>query len=118
MTRAFTELNRGLSHTMLAYLLVLLLVSSARGSFQSFVLGYDEHCSYTREDAIKCFAKYVDTNKDGVISLDELENAQTKYVGIVLRMMKWVVSWIADTSTPTILRDCDYNKVTHLRRSF
>lgn len=53
--------------------------------------------------------RYVDTNHDGVISLDELEVAQTKYVGLVLRMMKWVVSWIADTSTPTILRDCDYN---------
>lgn len=94
---------------MLAYLLVLLLVSSVRGSVQSYLLGFDENCVYTREDAIQCFSKYgfffvflfyrvdanmnryVDTDHNGVISLKELEAAQKNYVGWALKLLKWVV---------------------------
>jgi hypothetical protein len=43
---------------MLAVLLVVLLISSTHGSVQSYLLGYDEHCTYSREDAISCFAKW------------------------------------------------------------
>jgi len=83
-----------------------LLISQVEGSITSFLLGYDEHCTYTREDAIKCFAKYIDLNKDQRIDVTELEYAKQKYLGWALKMLQWVVSWAIDTRTSKILHDC------------
>lgn len=91
--------------------LILLVLSTSSivvvdASLQSFILGYDEHCAYTREDAIKCFAKHLDTNHDHVIDLKELEAAKQKYVGWAIKLIEWVVSWKIDTSTERIMHDC------------
>jgi hypothetical protein len=88
------------------FFLILVFVVLTQGSFSSFVLGYEEHCTYTREDAIKCFSKYIDTNNDQKIDLKELEVAKTKYLGWALKMLQWVASWAIDTSTPKIMHDC------------
>lgn len=87
-------------------LLLGLIVSSSEGSLSSFLLGYDEHCTYTREDAIKCFTKYIDTNHDQKIDLDELRYAKKEYLGWALKLIQWVASWDIDTSTAKILKDC------------
>ena len=78
----------------------------AYASVASFVLGFDEHCTFTREDAIICFAKYIDTNNDKMIDLKELEYAKKEYLGWALKMLQWVASWAIDTSTPRIMHDC------------
>lgn len=91
---------------MLLFLLFLALTHETQASFASMVLGYDENCHYTREDAIKCFAKYIDTNHDQKIDLEELEAGKEKYLGWALKMLQWVASWAIDTSTPKIMHDC------------
>jgi hypothetical protein len=91
---------------MLILISFFLLFVDTRASFSSFLLGYDEHCTYTREDAIKCFAKYIDTNKDETIDLHELEIAKTKYLGWALKLIQWVASWQIDVSTHKIMEDC------------
>lgn len=95
---------------MLAVCVLVLLIGACRASFLGtvgwYVLGYDEHCAYTREDAIQCFAKYLDTNHDHVIDLAELEAAKEKYVSWALKLIQKVVSWDIDTSTETIMKNC------------
>lgn len=76
------------------------------GTIGWYMLGYDEHCTYTREDAIQCFAKYLDTNHDHVIDLAELEAAKQKYVSWALKLIEKVVAWEIDTSTETIMKNC------------
>lgn len=84
--------------------------------FLFFALAYgwfNPFCSFSREDAIKCFAEYIDTNKDGVISIEELDHLRSKY-DAKGSMMSWF-EWAAgkggiDTSTATLIRDCDENK--------
>lgn len=86
--------------------LFLLLAPQGETTLTSYLLGYDEHCTFTREDAIRCFAKYIDTNHDQKIDLKELEVAKSKYLGWALKMLQWVASWAIDTSTPKIMHDC------------
>lgn len=91
---------------MFVLITLSLLFVSSEGSFTSYLLGYDEHCTYTREDAIKCFAKYIDINKDHRIDIAELEYAKEKYLGWALKMLQWVISWKVDTRTSKIVHDC------------
>lgn len=73
-------------------------------------IGFDEHCTYTREDAITCFSKYVDTNKDGVISKEEIDDVQKKDLTWGIKLIKWATGYTPETSTAIVMRDCDYNK--------
>lgn len=77
-------------------------------SLESLV--FDPDCSFSREDAIVCIGKYVDTNHDQVISQGELSRARQKYLGSFLRLVSYVVSWKVDVSSKKVLQDCDYNK--------
>jgi len=88
-------------------LLVFLLIPSI--VFGWNVFGYGDSCTYTREDAIKCFKKHVDLNHDGVISVKELSTARRRYVGPLIKILQWFVSWKIDTSTKHVIRDCDYD---------
>jgi hypothetical protein len=91
---------------MTKLLIALLLVSLAQGwSFW----GYDSSCVFTRADAVACFARHVDTNKDGVISVAEVDAAKERYTGRFMRAIEWLVSWKIDIRTEKILSDCDYN---------
>jgi hypothetical protein len=69
-------------------------------------LGYDPKCTYSRENAISCFSKYVDLNKDGKITLVEINEAEDKYLSWELKLLKWVVGWKIDVSPKSIMRDC------------
>jgi len=75
---------------------------------ESFV--YDPDCTFSREDAITCIGKYVDTNHDGVISIKELSRVRRKFLGPFLRVMSYFISWKVDISSKKVLHDCDFNK--------
>lgn len=91
---------------MFLLLLLSLTHASFLGSVAKYTLGYDEQCTYTREDAIKCFAKYIDTNHDQKIDLEELEKGKQNYLGWALKLIQMVASWDIDVSTKKIMEDC------------
>lgn len=98
----------------LLLLLAALVAEPAQGfSFTNSLMrtfgGFDEHCPYTRQDAIKCFAKYVDENKDGVIEESEVEGVQKKLSWYV-KLIAWVTGWRPDVSTKVVMRDCGGDK--------
>lgn len=70
------------------------------------VLGYDEHCTFSRSEAANCFSKYVDENHDGKITVPEIYAAEDRYMNWAVKMLRWVVSWGIDTDPKHILRDC------------
>lgn len=89
-------------------LLVSFLALIGRGNSWSF-WGYSSSCTYTRQDAVKCFERHVDTNKDGIISMVEVDAARTKYTGRLFKAIEWFASWGIDISSAKILSDCDFN---------
>jgi hypothetical protein len=71
-------------------------------------------CAFTREDAITCFRKYVDTNHNGSIDKHELDAAIKKYGGSVINGARTAMSWMPsfmkiDLSAATIIKNCDYD---------
>ena len=90
--------------------MMLLLLLPFVGLAQAWSFwGYDSSCTYSRADAVACFARHVDTNKDGVISVTEVEAAKDRYTGRLMKAIEWLVSWKIDILTEKILSDCDYN---------
>ena len=88
-------------------LLYVLLLHGADGSWWS----HEPECEFTRDDALQCIRRFVDTNHDDKISLDELEAARSKYMTGFQKAGAWVASWFTDDfSNETILRNCDYDK--------
>lgn len=91
-------------------LVVLLLLAGTVSVASAWdIFGYSSDCKFTREDAVKCFEKHVDTNHDGEISVLEIENARMRYEGRFMRAMQWLVSWKIDVRTEKIMHDCDFN---------
>lgn len=87
------------------------IVYASVASIASFAIGYDPKCIYNRENAIDCFSEYVDTNKDGFVTPDEIDVVQKKYMGYTLRLMSWFWgSWTGDTSTNAVMKGCDFDK--------
>lgn len=79
--------------------------------------GYGNSCKFTREDAINCMRKYVDTNHDDIITVKELEAARAKYESFALKkaeaflnnpIVRYFVGDI-NTTTAKVIQDCDYN---------
>ena len=90
---------------LLLLLLLLPLVVNGWGLW-----GYSSNCVYTRADAVACFARHIDTNKDGVISVDEVNAARDKYAGgFLFKTIERLTSWVIDIRTEKILSDCDYD---------
>lgn len=76
-------------------------------------MGFDasDTCGFTRADALDCFAKYVDTNKDGEISADEFEHAKQAYMPSRMRDLMWVAKkFHFDFTIKDVLNGCDANK--------
>ncbi len=81
------------------------------------IFGFGNSCKFTREDAIVCMQKYVDTNHDNVITIPELEAARNKYEGFALKTAEAILKWrIAryflgdiNVTTAKVIQDCDYN---------
>jgi hypothetical protein len=86
---------------MWAVLALLLLGANAWSLW-----GYNSKCHYTRQDAVGCFAKHVDLNKDGKITDHELQRALHYYGGYALRIARWISSWATDTRTKSIMKNC------------
>ena len=70
----------------------------------------DDVCAFSREQALDCIKTYVDVNHDNVITLEELEDARSKYTSTLQKAASWLASWFTDSvSTPRIIKDCDFN---------
>lgn len=96
-------------------LLLFGLVALANGwSFKEAamrrVLGYDPHCTFSRENAISCFSKYVDENHDGKITVPEIYAAEDRYMNWAMKMIRWAVSWGIEVDPKYVLRDCCPNE--------
>lgn len=69
-----------------------------------------DDCKYTRDDALVCIARYVDTDGNGEISPQEFDQAKEKYTPPQLRAAEWVLNkmgyyiTLADT-----MAGCDVN---------
>ena len=76
-------------------------------------LGFDtsDTCGFTREDALACFIKYVDTNKDGEISELEFEHAKLAYMPERMRAaMSLAKTFHFDFTIQDVMGGCDANK--------
>lgn len=76
-------------------------------------LGFDtsDTCGFTREDALACFMKYVDTNHDGEISAKEFEHAKDAYMPERMReMLSLAKKFHFDFTIKDVLAGCDANK--------
>jgi Ca2+-binding EF-hand superfamily protein len=72
-------------------------------------MGFNKHCKFSREDAITCFSTYVDANHDGKITVEEIDEARTKYSGWSIWAVEKVAGWWVNTSTAVMIQDCDYD---------
>lgn len=76
-------------------------------------MGFDvsDSCNFTREDALACFIKYVDTNKDGEISAEEFEHAKQTYMPWQMRKALGIAKkFNFDFTIKDVLAGCDANK--------
>lgn len=65
------------------------------------------YCTFTRQDAIECMRKYVDTNKDGAISIPELRVAKRKYTPYSMQAAGWLAKkFHIDTSIRKVVENC------------
>lgn len=74
------------------------------------LMGFDasDTCGYTRDDALLCIAKYVDTNGDKEISAAEFEAAKRAYLPRQARMAAWVARRMGyDISIADVMKGCD-----------
>ena len=65
----------------------------------------DRPCQHTRADAHACALKYGDSNGDGRISREEIDNLRSRS----LHYWETAISWIAGKNADAILNDCDVN---------
>lgn len=84
-------------------LVAVLAIGGARG-FRFW--GFDSNCAWSRQDAVECMRRHVDTDRDDAISIAELDAARNKFEGAVLKTLEWFVGWGIDTSTKKVLEDC------------
>jgi hypothetical protein len=84
------------------------------------LMGFDstDTCGYTRDDALLCIARYVDTNHDKEISASEFEHAKETYLPRQARMAAWVARRMGyDVSIKDVMYGCDINHDNHLTLS-
>lgn len=92
---------------MIVLLVTLLVVAIDGFSFSSMYTRYmppvyDETCTFTRVDALKCFVKYVDVApRDGGISPDEARLAINRYSTPPIQALFW--GW----GTKQLFKACD-----------
>jgi EF hand len=96
-------------------LLVALLIMLAVGARANWFLP-DDTCKWTREDAITCIGRHVDTNHDGWVSRAELASARTRYTGSAAHWLMSGLGWLQrnlsvgiDVSAKKVFADCDYD---------
>lgn len=84
------------------------------------LMGFDagDTCGFTRDDALQCIAKYVDTNGDREISADEFEHAKKEYLPKQAQMARWIARRLGyDVTIKDVMYGCDVNKDGHLTLS-
>ena len=84
------------------------------------MMGFDsgDTCGYTRDDALRCIATYVDTNKDKEISAEEFEHAKASYLPRQARVATWIARRMGyDITIKDVMWGCDVNKDNHLTLS-
>jgi hypothetical protein len=84
------------------------------------MMGFDsgDTCGYTRDDALRCIATYVDTNKDKEISAEEFEHAKASYLPRQARVATWIARRMGyDITIKDVMWGCDVNKDGHLTLS-
>jgi hypothetical protein len=89
---------------------IILLLFGVLAVTSNATLGIAEtfgYCTFTRQDAIECFRKYVDTNHDEAISISELRVAKKKFTPYSLQAAGWIASkFHMDTSIRTTVKNC------------
>ncbi len=71
--------------------------------------GYGNNCGVKRSDVIPCFATHIDSNRDGILSLEEIETAKDKYSTGIMSIVERVLQYKVDASAKKLLEDCDAN---------
>lgn len=77
---------------------------------------FDNTCVWSREDAIRCIEKHVDTDHNGWVSQAELSEARKRFAGTGAQMLVSGLGWLqrhlsigVDVSDAKTFKDCDYN---------
>lgn len=101
------------------WLLLLFSLASASWFRQAgeSLMGFHngDDCAYTRQQALRCIAKYVDANGDGEISKSEFLRAKERYLPPQLRVAEWVLNRLGYYITlKDVMRGCDANQDGHL----
>lgn len=69
-------------------------------------------CTFTRQDAVDCMRKYVDTNHDDKLSLIEMRIAKKRFLPYSLQAAGWLAKkFHIDTSIRSAMRDCRVHPV-------
>jgi hypothetical protein len=114
---SFEKFPRVLKMFILLFCLALTAESSwlgdtlKRKAIESMGFDASDTCGFTRADALNCFAKYVDTNKDGEISAAEFEHAKQAYMPPRMRELVYLAKkFYFDFTIKDVLNGCDANK--------
>lgn len=91
-------------------MLLFLLLAAPLAAHGWGFWGYDSACVWTRKDAVDCFKRHVDSNHDGVITVQEVDAAKERYTGRFMKALAWLVSWSIDIRTEKIVADCGFNR--------
>lgn len=115
-----------LHHLILLFLFLVVLAPSpsraggwwpALEKMGTALMGFDvsDKCGYTRDDALKCIAVYVDTNGDKEISAAEFDHAKEAYLPKQARAAQWIAHKMGfDVTIHDVMRGCDMNGDGHL----
>lgn len=82
-----------------------------------YAMGFtlDDHCGYTRDDALVCIATYIDVNHDKEVSADEFERGKAKFLPPIARKVEWIAKKLGYTVTlADVMWGCDINGDGHL----
>ncbi len=91
---------------ILVVVMIAFAAGTANANFFNYLIGFDPECTFTRHDAVDCIGRYIDTNRDRIVTIAEIDAARDRYTGILLKMIERVVSWKIDISTKKIVQDC------------
>ena len=70
-----------------------------------------DKCNFSRDDALACIERHIDTDRDGRVSPTEVRMARRRYGGTTLKAVAWILSWFhIDLSTKKIMTDCGAGK--------
>jgi hypothetical protein len=90
-------------------ILAAVAISSARAGWWPWSDDSPE-CEFTCEQVVECVSEYVDTDSDGVVTIEELDAARARYTSNTEQVASWFASWFTDaTNSATIASNCDTN---------